>query len=101
MHLYATEGDLPNLGQLNRLLIEDENYLNSMDTIELSERMRGWLADGSHRIVVFLLEREVVGYASFRFEEEEVYLRQFFVVREYRRTGIGGKMLEILEREYF
>jgi hypothetical protein len=39
---------------------------------------------------------EVVAYALFREQPEEIYLRQLFVIRKRRRQGIGHRAVEIL-----
>jgi predicted acetyltransferase len=50
--------------------------------------MRGWLA-GEYRAVIFEDAAEVVAYALYREQVDEIYLRQLFVVRHRRREGIG------------
>jgi GNAT superfamily N-acetyltransferase len=43
--------------------------------------------------------REMVAYALFREQVDEIYLRQLFVVRNRRRQGIGRKAVEILRSQ--
>ena len=51
--------------------------------------MRGWLST-EYRAVSFRREAPVVAYALFRNDEwNRIYLRQFFVVRDARRQGVG------------
>ena len=57
--------------------------------------MRGFLA-GEYRATIFEDGGEVVAYALFREQPEEVYLRQLFVVRSGRRQGIGRRAVELL-----
>jgi len=57
--------------------------------------MRGWLAS-EYAAVVFEDGKEVVAYALYREQPEEIYLRQLFVVRHRRRQGIGRQAFEIL-----
>jgi predicted acetyltransferase len=40
--------------------------------------------------------KEVVAYALYREQAEEIYLRQLFVARNRRRQGIGRTAFEIL-----
>ena len=38
-----------------------------------------------------------MGYALFREEENEIYLRQFFICQNQRRRGLGHRAMEILK----
>lgn len=94
----ATQDDCPRLAELNHQLIRDEGHRNRMTVAELEQRMRGWLA-GEYRAVLFEDAGEVVAYALFREQPEEVYLRQLFVVRNRRSQGIGRRAVEILRAD--
>ena len=83
------------LAGLNHRLVQDEGHRNRMTVPELEERMRGWLA-GEYRAVIFEDDGDVVAYALFREQPDEVYLRQLFVVRDRRRQGLGRRAVEIL-----
>jgi GNAT superfamily N-acetyltransferase len=80
--------DAPLLARMNHALIRDEGHRNAMSTAELQQRMAGWL-EGEYQAVLFEDERDAAGYALFRREPEWVYLRQFFVMPEKRRKGVG------------
>ena len=41
----------------------------------------------------------MVAYALYREQEQEIYLRQLFVVRHHRREGIGRRAIEILRSQ--
>ncbi len=94
----ATADDCPLLAQLNYQLIRDEGHRNRMTVPELEQRMRGWLA-GEYTAIVFEDAGQVVAYALFREQAEEIYLRQLFVVRHLRRRGIGRQAVQILRSE--
>ena len=94
----ATEPDYSRLAELNHQLIHDEGHRNRMTVAELEQRMRGWLA-GEYRAVLFEDAAEVVAYALFREQPEEIYLRQLFVVRHRRSQGIGRRAVEILRSQ--
>ncbi len=94
----ATPGDCPVLAELNHQLIRDEGHRNAMTVPELEQRMRGWLT-GKYRAVIFEDGDEVVAYALYREQLEEIYLRQLFVVRNRRRQGLGRRAVEILRSE--
>src|SRR6266404_7565286 len=91
----ATLDDCALLAELNHQLIRDEGHRNRMTVPELEQRMKGWLAS-EYAAVLFEDGKEIVAYALYREEPDEIYLRQLFVVRDRRRQGIGRKALEIL-----
>ena len=91
----ANLGDCALLAELNHRLIRDEGHRNPMTIPQLEQRMRDWLS-GEYRAVIYEEADEVVAYALFREQPQEIYLRQLFVVRDKRRRGIGRKAVEIL-----
>lgn len=91
----ATLDDCALLAKLNHELIRDEGHRNRMTIPELEQRMRGWLAS-EYAAVIFGDGEEVVAYALYREQLEEIYLRQLFVVRNRRRQGIGRTAFGIL-----
>ncbi len=70
-----------------------------MTPTQIEERMRGWLVSGEYRAVIFEERAEAVAYALFSETETEVYLRQFFVVRQRRRAGLGRRAMQKLFTE--
>ena len=96
---FAKLDDCPLLAQLNLELIADEGHTNSMNVTELEARMRGWLT-AEYRAVLFRREARVVAYALFRDDEwSRVHVRQFFVVRDARRQGVGRAAFDLFKRE--
>ena len=83
---------------MNHQLIRDEGHRNRMTVPELEQRMRSWLS-GEYRAVLFEDNGQVVAYALFREQPEEIYLRQLFVVRDRRSQGIGRKAVELLRTQ--
>lgn len=94
----ATLADCPRLAELNHQLIRDEAHRNRMTVPELEQRMRGWLSE-EYRAILYEDGGEVVAYALFREQAEEIYLRQLFVVRHRRSQGIGRQAVEILRSQ--
>ncbi len=92
---HATLNDCALLAGLNHQLIRDEGHRNQMTIPELEQRLRGWLAS-EYAAVIFEDGGEVVAYALYREQPEEIYLRHFFVVRHRRREGLGRRVVEIL-----
>lgn len=93
---FADGRDAPLLGLMNFNLIRDIGLPNRLTVAALEQRMLDWLAS-DYRAVIFERETGPAGYALFRNEPEYVYLRQFFVVREQRRHGIGRSALAWLK----
>jgi ribosomal protein S18 acetylase RimI-like enzyme len=96
----ATAADCDCLAAMNQRLIRDEGHRNAMTLVELAERMRGWLA-GEYQAAIISLDEKPVGYALFRFETEHVYVRQFFIEREFRRRDIGSAAIEHLRSHFW
>jgi predicted acetyltransferase len=91
----AQKRDCAILAELNHQLIEDERHRNTMSVVELERRMRSWLQEG-YDAVLFERDGEVVAYALYRVDPEEVHLRHFFVARHLRRRGIGREAIGLL-----
>ena len=91
----ATDVDTAELAALNQQLIRDEGHRNSMSADELENLMREWLG-GEYDATIFTINDSTVGYALYKRESEWTYLRQFFVLPELRRTGIGRAAIQWL-----
>jgi GNAT superfamily N-acetyltransferase len=94
----ATSDDCPLLAELNHQLIRDEGHRNKMTVPELEQRMRGWIAS-EYTAIIFENNGQVVAYALYREELDELYLRQLFVTRGRRHQGIGRAAMEILRTQ--
>jgi len=94
--------DVSRLAHWNKQLIEDEGSRNPMTPAQLETRMMGWMQGNDWDI--WMLERggESVGYAVLRVavEDSEIFLRQFFIAREYRSQGVGKVALEQLRSHF-
>ena len=91
----ATSNDCALLAGLNHQLIRDEGHQNKMTVPELEQRMKSWLAS-EYVALLFEKDGEIVAYALYREQPEEIYLRQLFVLRNRRRQGIGREAIELL-----
>ena len=49
--------------------------------------------DGDYKAVLFELSMEPVAYALYRTTEDGLYIRQFYVLRSWRRQGIGRQAM--------
>lgn len=88
----AEERDVPLLAEMNEQLIRDEGHRNDMTLPELAQRMKAWLG-GDYQAVLIESDSRVVGYALFRYEQDYVYVRQFFVTPDSRRQSVGRNAL--------
>ena len=93
---FATLADVRFLAELNHQLIHDEGHRNPMHVDQLEHRMHSWLSSGEYRAVIFAQEDTPVAYALYREDLDEIYLRQFFVVRTRRRQSIGRSAMQSL-----
>lgn len=84
----ATETDVAQLAAMNRQLIRDEGHRNPMSLMELEDRMRGWLRH-EYEAILFMVDGATAGYALYRRDQDWTYLRQFFILPERRRQGLG------------
>jgi predicted acetyltransferase len=91
----ATVDDCAVQAEFNHQLLRDEGHRNRMTVPELEQRMQGWLSS-EYAAVLFEDGKEIVAHALYREQQEEIYLRQLFVVRNRRRQGIGRRAIEML-----
>ena len=91
----ANAADRGPLAAMNQQLVRDEGHRNAMSLDQLEERMARWLQD-EYEAVIFELDGRTVGYALFRDEPDWTYLRQFFILPEFRRQGVGRSAMQWL-----
>ena len=94
----VSDSDLGLLAEWNQQLIRDENHRNTMSVEQLEQRMKKWLQDGEYQAVLFSSDQPVA-YALFKKEAGLIYLRQFFVRRDRRNSGIGHATFDLLRSE--
>lgn len=103
---HATTNDTSLLAPMNKRLIDDEGSTNPMSLPQLESRLRQWLSAEWHG-ELFLHDATVVGYVIYRLQRNEfdnretVYIRHYFIEREYRRLGYGREGLSKLKEERF
>lgn len=88
----ATLFDVPDLARMNLQFIRDEGHRNPMNLEQLTERMQRWL-HGEYVGVIVEEFGSPIGYALYRLEPDYAYLRQFYVVADHRRKGIGRQVM--------
>ena len=100
--------DFPLLSQMNLELIQDEGDCNPMNVAQLQERFANFLNNDGWQVDLFIEGERVMGYATYRYEPnlaepsgQCIQLRQFFVSRQARGSGIGKAALNLLAQERF
>src|SRR5688572_20835173 len=103
----ATIADAQLLAGMNRQLADDERSRNRMSVAALAVRMERWLSE-DWKAVVFEEQGKPVGYSVFQIGSDyydpsipEVYVRQFFIVRDRRGCGVGRQAFDLLTRTIF
>jgi GNAT superfamily N-acetyltransferase len=98
----ATEADANILAAMNKRLIEDEHSCNPMTVDELRQRMADWL-ERDWVAKFFIASGMIVGYALYQLREDDyypdrpvVYIRQFFIERDFRNRGFGMQAFKLL-----
>lgn len=94
----ATTADCAILGDLNFQLIHDLHLPHLLSREQMVRRMRRFLKSG-HRAILFEQDDQVLAYALYRESKQEIYLRQFLVVRKARRKGVARRALAMLRSQ--
>jgi predicted acetyltransferase len=87
--------DAEKLAELNKHLIEDEKSDNKMSLCELQDRMKSFL-ETDYCAYFFMEDNSIIGYALVNTRAEPLYLRQFFIARNFRRNHKGRRAFELL-----
>lgn len=91
----CSQDDIPQLAVFNKQLIEDEKSDNPMSVKELESRMDGFLKT-EYDAYFFEVDKAIVGYALVKNSCTPLYLRQFFIGREYRKNHCGTEAFHAL-----
>ena len=86
----CTNQDVPKLALMNKHLIEDEKSNNPMSVAELETRMSNFLSE-DYKAYFFVENEIVLGYALVKHTSTPLYLRQFYMEREFRRKHYGNQ----------
>jgi RimJ/RimL family protein N-acetyltransferase len=96
----STETDKDILLKMNKQLMEDEQFDRILSDEILSNKWDEFLTDDKFTVVLFLIDDDITGYAIVQTDLKPLYLRHFFIKREFRRKGYGREsfnaMLEFL-----
>ena len=98
----AELADVPLLAELNLQFNREEGHASSSSTVkQLEARLQDWLASGEYAAVLFEYQGQTVAYALYREQASSINLRQFFVLGDRRRHGLGRRALAILFEDYW
>lgn len=85
---------------MNSQLIEDEKHRDPLSLPALQKRMIEWLS-GEYTATLFVSDEQAVTYALYHYQDDFLYLRQFYVNRDKRRQGIDRQAVNILVDKVF
>ena len=91
----CTVENVPLLAEMNLHLIEDEKAETNLNLSQLEERMLGFISS-EYKAFLFHQDDKTIGYALCNMSKTPIYLRQFFICRDERRTGYGTQAFRLL-----
>jgi GNAT superfamily N-acetyltransferase len=82
------------LGSMNLALSTDEGGMPVGQLSVYVERMERWLRLGQYNAALATIDEVPVAYVLWRDDPDygDIFVRQFFVRREYRGTGLGRRL---------
>lgn len=99
----ADRHDHAMLARMNLHLRQDEGIRQTLTLKDMETRFQRFHAVDGYTIEIFVLADGPVGFVTYRIEADDslkgvsrVYIRQFFITRDMRRTGLGRACLELL-----
>lgn len=91
------------LARMNLHLRQDEGIRATLTLKEMEARFARFQDIDGYSVEIFMLANGPVGFVTYRIEADDsltgvsrVYIRQFFITRDMRRTGLGRACLELL-----
>jgi len=91
----CSDQDLDLLALINKQLIEDEQHENPMGIDKLKKRMAGFI-NAEYKAYLFKDNEDIKGYALVNHSRSPLYLRHFFICRDFRRQGTGRRAFHLL-----
>jgi len=98
--------DIKILSLMNHELIQDEKSNNPMNLEQLEGRFKELLMS-EYKAVLILLDNKIIGYCLYRHDNcastvgYDIYIRQYYINRNFRRRGIGRAALNGLLQSVF
>jgi ribosomal protein S18 acetylase RimI-like enzyme len=91
--------DHSQLAEMNLALIHAENYDNKLPIEKLIPRMKDFLETDYEAFWVFY-KNEKCGYILINKSRDPLYIRQFYILPNYQRKGIGEKTIYLIKNHY-
>jgi GNAT superfamily N-acetyltransferase len=90
----ATADEVPLLAAMNAELSRDEGATPVGSLADYEERLHTWLETGRYRAALARRGDQTIAYVVWRDDPDyaDVFVRQFFVVREHRGQGLGRRL---------
>lgn len=97
--LKATLEDAEELARLNLELMTAEDYDKKLPLEELLPRMSSFLQT-EYDAFYIMSEGEKAGYILIKKTAKPLYIRQFYILPEFQRKGLGRKTIKALQEQY-
>jgi RimJ/RimL family protein N-acetyltransferase len=86
------------LVEMNKKLVNDENYDRPLSHEKLVERWHSFFSD-KYRIYIFEKDSKIVGYCVIHDDQDPKYIRHFYIKDEFRGKNLGRTAFELLLKE--
>jgi RimJ/RimL family protein N-acetyltransferase len=87
--IISSEKDCYELACFNKALIDDGGSNNTMTFEELENRMHKFLSEG-YIAIIFEVDKAHIGYTLVDRSKTPIFIRQFFIAKQFRRKGYGS-----------
>ena len=91
------DGEVLMIAEMTRQLFEDEPSDNKLSIEQFENRLIRYIEDGS--CAFLFIDKSVIGYALVNLSRSPYYLIDFFICREFRRSGNGTFAFNMLMKE--
>ena len=100
--------DILQIARWNIELHEDEGS-TPMTVDDAEVRLRKWFTDDSFHALIISVESRSVGYLLYqlhpptpdiRGSTKSIYIRQFYIIREARRSGYGKNAIDLFTQQF-
>jgi len=86
----ATEEHCKKLAFLNKCLIDEGGSYNTMSIQQLENRMMEFISSNNYIVIIFDVDNTQIGYTLVNKIQTPVFIRHFFIMKEFRRKGYGS-----------
>jgi GNAT superfamily N-acetyltransferase len=104
----ATDRDVESLTNMNHQLVKDMVVAENWSHDVYRNRFGEWVAGAEWSVDLFEEDSDIVGYSVYQprpdyYDETQmvIYIRQFFIERNHRRSGIGRSAFDHLFESRF